>query len=98
VELTKLFEGTTAAIERFIGDRAFRPVRAVNAAVIDSVMTGIARRLATGPIQKPEQLSDHYNALVKTREYMDAVLSGTSQEANVKTRLDLATKEFASVK
>lgn len=97
-ELTKLFEGTTAAIAQSIGDRAFRPVRAVNAAVIDSVMIGVARRLAAGPIQKPEQLSDRYAALVKTKEYVDAVLAGTSQEANVKTRLELATKEFASVK
>src|ERR1039457_3505323 len=39
-ELTTVFERTTTVIADAIGSRAFRPVRAVNAAVIDSLMTG----------------------------------------------------------
>jgi hypothetical protein len=97
-DLTTVFETTTATIAEFIGDRAFRPVRAVNAAVIDSVMTGVARRLAAGPIQKREQLHEYYRALLKNKDYWNAVQTGTSQEANVKARLDLATNEFASIK
>lgn len=97
-DLTTVFENTTAVIAANIGDRAFRPVRAVNAAVIDSVMTGVARRLSTGPIKKTDQLAEHYDALLKSQDYLKAVETGTSQEANVQTRLDLATKAFASVK
>jgi hypothetical protein len=97
-ELAAVFENTTGAIEATIGERAFRPVRAVNAAVIDSVMTGVARRLAAGPIKKLEQLLEHYDALLVNQEFLEAIQTGTSQEANVQTRLDLATKEFASVK
>jgi len=97
-DLTAIFENTTAAIQAHIGDRAFRPVRAVNAAVIDSVMTGVARRLAAGPIKSPDQLFGHYTALIGDKDYWQSVQTGTSQEANVQTRLELATKEFASVK
>lgn len=97
-ELTKIFEGTTAAIIEAIGAKAFRPVRAVNAAVIDSVMTGVARRLSVGPIKRIQQLAHHYRILMSNKEYWDAVQTGTSQEANVKSRMDLAAKEFALVK
>jgi hypothetical protein len=97
-ELTTVFERTTAAIVKGIGEKAFRPVRAVNAAVIDSLMVGVARRLSTGPIRKPERLRKHYDALLQNREYRNSVETGTSQEANVKNRLELAIKEFAAVK
>lgn len=97
-ELTAVFEETTSLITETIGPRAFRPVRAVNAAVIDSVMTGLARRLSAGPIKKGDQVVEHYNTLLKNRDYWNAVETGTSQEANVATRLDLATKAFATVK
>jgi len=97
-ELTAVFARTTSAIAEGIGERAFRPVRAVNAAVIDSLMTGVARRLSAGPIRKIEQLSDHFSSLLKNESYRNTVETGTSQEANVQSRLELATKEFASIK
>lgn len=97
-EIIKVFGGTVATIANGIGNRAFRPVRAVNAAVIDSVMTGIARRLAIGPIQAPSELPGCYEKLITNTAYRNAVETGTSQEANVATRLDEATKAFASVK
>lgn len=97
-ELTKIFNQTTALIASSIGPRAFRLVRAVNAAVIDSVMTGVARRLAAGPLKRPTGLLEAYTSLVQNSAYKAAVETGTSQEGNVGTRLDLATKAFASIK
>lgn len=96
-QLTEIFERTTSVIAEAIGPRAFRPVRAVNAAVIDSLMTGVARRLTTGPIERTDQLRERYRALLNNKEYVNAVETGTSQEANVSTRLRLATEAFASV-
>jgi Protein of unknown function DUF262 len=96
--LTETFDETVAAIALFIGPKAFRPLRSVNAAVIDSVMTGVARRLSAGPVKKPEQFREHYEQLLKTKAYLDAVQTGTSQEANVAARINEATKEFALVK
>jgi hypothetical protein len=97
-DLSQIFEDTTAIIAKSVGSRAFRPVRAINAAVIDSVMTGVARRLTRGPIKKKAQLAKHYQALLKSQAYRKAVETGTSQEANVVARLRLATKAFASVR
>jgi hypothetical protein len=97
-ELTEAFGNTVAVIAAAIGHRAFRPVRAVNAAVIDSLMTGVARRLAKGPITKNNQLLQAYEALLGNKRYRDAVETGTSQEANVTARLEEATKAFANVK
>jgi len=97
-ELSEVFEGTTNTIANSIGHRAFRPARSVNAAVIDSVMIGVARRLANGPIKRTDQLVDQYDSLIKNLEYWNAVQTGTSQEANVATRIGMATKAFASVK
>lgn len=98
-ELTKTFSAATSVIADVIGPRAFRPERArVNAAVIDSVMTGVARRLSEGPIKRNKQLLKAYQSLLKDKEYRDAVETGTSQEAKVKMRLDKAIKAFESVK
>lgn len=97
-DLTEIFERTTAIIVKAIGSRAFRPVRAINAAVVDSVMTGIARRLSAGPVKRKSHLAKRYHELLKDKAYRKAIETGTSQEANVETRLRLATKAFASVK
>jgi hypothetical protein len=96
-DLTTVFVDTTDRIAAIIGSRAFRPLRAVNAAVIDSLMVGIAHRMDRGPIKNAEQLVAHYDALLKNPDYQSAVQTGTSQEANVQTRLDLAKKAFESV-
>jgi uncharacterized protein with ParB-like and HNH nuclease domain len=97
-DLTNTFDRTVATIAAHIGPKAFRPVRAVNAAVIDSLMIGVARRLSAGPIKKLKLLREHYEHLLDNKVYWDAVQTGTSQEANVATRIDQATKEFASVR
>ena len=98
MELTTIFNNTVAVIVEAIGHRAFRPERALNAAVIDSVMTGIAYRLASGPITKTDDLRRSYEDLLKKTDYRDAVETGTSQEAKVTKRLDSATKAFAKIK
>jgi hypothetical protein len=97
-ELVRTFESTTSIIAAGIGTQAFRPTRAVNAAVVDSLMVGVARRLAAGPIKRKEDLSHHYSALLRNKDYRDATETGTSQEANVANRLRLATEAFESVK
>jgi hypothetical protein len=98
-ELKAIFGQTTALLCEAIGQRAFRPRTAVNAAVVDSLMTGVATRLAApGPIRDKQQFKEQYDRLIKNKEYTTAVESGTSQEANVATRLRLAKQAFAAVK
>jgi uncharacterized protein DUF262 len=97
-ELKSIFEQTTAILCEVIGQRAFRPRTAVNAAVVDSLMTGVATRLEKGPILDKQQFKEKYDSLIKNKDYTSAVESGTSQEANVTTRLKLAKQAFATVK
>jgi Protein of unknown function DUF262 len=98
-DLKAIFGQTTTILCEAIGQRAFRPRTAVNAAVVDSLMTGVATRLAAqGPIRNKQQFKDEYEKLINNKEYITAVESGTSQEANVSTRLRLAKQAFATVK
>lgn len=97
-ELERIFTETVTLLDDAVGVQAFRPVRAVNAAVVDSIMTGLARRVIDRPIIDSSQVAHAYAELLKNRSYRGAVETGTSQESNVATRLELATKAFANVK
>jgi hypothetical protein len=97
-DLTSSFVSATTLLRDTVGQRAFRPVRAVNAAVVDSLLTGVARRVRAGPVTDSKAFVRAYDTLIKNKDYRSAVETGTSQESNVQTRLDLATRAFASVK
>jgi len=97
-QLTKTFVDTVSLLETTIGTRAFRPIRAVNAATIDSIMTGLAHRLTKGPIEDKATLIKKYETLIKSKEYLAAIETGTSQESNVISRLKLSLDAFAEIK
>ncbi|MGO9240459.1 MAG: DUF262 domain-containing protein [Bryobacteraceae bacterium] len=97
-ELSQIFTDTSATILKGIGAKAFRPERAVNAAVVDSVMAGVAKRiLAKGPIKRPGALKTHFEKLMSDEAYRSATETGTAQEANVKNRLEKAEAAFANI-
>jgi hypothetical protein len=97
-DLHNIFDRTVEVVQKGIGPRAFRPRRAINAAVVDSVMTGIARRIASkGEITDMAKLQEQYNKLIEMNDYLAAVETGTSQEANVETRMRLAEEAFKGV-
>lgn len=95
-ELETIFNVTTQTILDGIGTKAFRPKRAVNAAVVDSLMTGIAKRLRVHhPLTDADFLRTQYDALISDKAYLDATETGTSQTANVTTRLTKAEQAFS---
>ena len=96
-ELARTFTDTVTVLDEAVGARAFRPARVVNAAVVDSLMTGLTRRIKEGPINDLPQLAHEHAVLMRNQSYRGAVETATSQEANVKTRLELATRAFANV-
>ena len=97
-ELKQIFNDTVTVLAESVGVRAFRPARAVNAAVVDSVMTGLALRIRHNPISDLSQVERAYATLMKNSSYRKAIETGTSQESNVETRLELATRAFVDVK
>jgi hypothetical protein len=96
--LIGLFRGTTDLINAVIGRAAFRPVRSLNAAVAESMMVGLSRRLAEGDIEKPDGVTRAYERLIGNSEYIFATTSSTAAEESVELRLELATKAFRSLK
>jgi hypothetical protein len=93
----EIFNSTTDTLFNSVGPQVFRPTRPVNAAVVDSVMTAVARRLKAGPIVDSEGLAQAYSDLITDSRYLQAVETSTAAEESVATRLQLATDAFASV-
>jgi len=96
-QITQAFVPTVAVINETLGRKAFRPERALNAAVCDSVMVGLARRLERKQLQKPKQFATAYTHLLGDKEYMSAIKTGTADEPNIKLRLKKATEAFAGL-
>lgn len=96
--LIDIFKKTTTTLVTHVGADALRPVRALNAAVADSVMVGLAKRLVRGPITSGNGTKKEYEKLLNSQKYIDATVTGTSQEGNVSERIRLATEAFAKVR
>ena len=96
-QITEAFVPTLALINKTLGRKAFRPERSLNAAVYDSIMVGLAKRLKRGELKKPNQFATAYGHLLADNDYMSAIKTGTADEANVKLRLEKATKAFAGL-
>ncbi|MEW6496287.1 MAG: DUF262 domain-containing protein [Cyanobacteriota bacterium] len=92
-----LFINTIDTIQESIGNQAFRPERAINAAVFDSVMVGLARRLEQNSVVDHAKLRDAYQQLVQNHEYAELVSQSTADEKNVASRIKIATDYFKSI-
>ena len=97
-ECENAFTATIGVVREAIGPRAFRPVRAINAAVFDSVMVGLARRLATGPVEDKGALRGIYESLRGNEQFVAATSRATSDESNVALRLKISTEAFQAAK
>ena len=95
--LTNLFTPVVDAILASLGEKAFRPSRAVNAAVLDSVMVGVAKRLESGAISDKSAFVAAYNGLLADGGFRDATTKATANEDSVDYRLNKAIAAFASV-
>jgi hypothetical protein len=71
--------------------------RQVNAALTEAVLVGLMRRLDAGSIDDPTTVGIAVNRLLAKDEFERAVSRATADEESVRTRLGVATVEFASV-
>lgn len=98
-ELTSIFTLTVDAIREGIGLRAFKPSNAVNAAVLDSVMVGVATRIVVGgELSDPSSLELPYRVLLQDSEYLRTVSRATADDESVATRLERARVAFLEAK
>jgi hypothetical protein len=91
------FRTTIDLVRESIGSRAFRPAKAMNAAVFDSVMVGTAKRLEIGPVLNIEAFRQAYAVLLNNQDFLDACGRWTADAGRVHARLNLAITAFASV-
>ena len=89
-KIRPLFENTVRTILNKIGPRAFKPTRALNAALLDSLMVGIARR---GTIES-DDIKEQYKNLRENKTYDKLIADTTSAVDNVRTRIQLAIEAF----
>jgi hypothetical protein len=94
--LSSLFASSIAIVYEAIGKQAFRPSRAINTAVFDAVMVGIARRLATGGPLSKDSLRAIYANLLSDEGFLEITQHSTGHPTNVEKRLRIATEAFAS--
>jgi hypothetical protein len=85
-------------IAKGIGKRAFRLMNAVNAALVDSVMVGVASRLKVGPIKKADELGEAFDRLIWDEEFQRAVGRATADEERVRSRFTKAESAFQNVR
>ena len=94
-QIRNLFERTGSTILDKIGPGAFKRVRTVNAALLDSLMIGIARRLDSGSIDS--DITKEYDSLRADEQFESAISASTADTEKVKERIRLATEAFSNV-
>ena len=97
-EFSGLFIETIDVCLSAFGEKSFRVTRALNAAVFDAVMVGIAKRLEQGPIRDLKELNSAYKRLLSNKSFIAAYIRSTADEECVRMRLDLAITTFEAVK
>lgn len=97
-DIREIFEPTIALVQEILGNRAFRLGRALNAAVFESVMVGLARRLRYGPIEDLAALRYQYDALLTNPAFLSGITKATANEQRVAERFSAANDSFAQLR
>lgn len=94
--LSLIFQETIQLIHKSIGSKAFRPQRALNAAVFDSVMVGLASRIQNSSAPMARTVLSRYKELLQDETYLLSVTKATADEETVRFRMDQAIKAFSN--
>lgn len=99
-EASEVFAGSCSLLARAIGQRAFRVGGSgqVNAALVDSVLFGVAKRLERRPVEDLAGFETAYDGLLADEEFLSAIGRATADEDRVRLRLTKARAAFASVR
>ena len=96
-ETTELFRTAIGQFAEAKGREAFRleGSRTVNAATLDSMMIGLAKRIDGGPsVPTVPSVRRAHNSLIESEEYLSLVTMRTSDDPVVHGRLRLAIAKF----
>ena len=90
-EYSRIFRSTVDKIYNEIGPKAFRIVRGVNIAVVDSIMTS----LVEAGIENVSDLRRKYDELIRDETYQDYVSISTTDIDRVIGRIKIAIGKFS---
>lgn len=93
----RLFSRTIKLIDDAVKDRAFRPVRSLNAAVFDSVMVGLAIAIRNRADPSSEDIAAAYDILLKDNNFRKGWVRATADEESVKSRINAALNAFSAI-
>lgn len=86
-QLKDIFCKTTSTILAALGNAAFRPERALNAALVDALMVGVGTHILTSGAADHSRLAEAKTTLLADRQFVEAISTGTSQKPKVDLRI-----------
>lgn len=97
IDLEEIFITTMDFIATTIGDHAFRPEKAFNVAVFDSVATTIAKKIKEGGKLCEYETKTSYMELLENHEFREGYLTNTASTENVNKRFLNAGQAFGLI-
>ncbi len=95
--LDKIFYPTISVINKVLSEDAFKIIRGINTAVFDAVMVGVATRIKVGEITEESDFKQAYYELINDEDFASLTRGGTTDEATVKNRINMAIKKFSTI-
>lgn len=92
-ELTTLFESAINILVEAKGKDLFRKGTTINAALFDSIMIAVAKRLQNRELTIDDCRS-LYDSLMQDQTYLDCTITSTADEKQIKGRIEKAIKHF----
>ncbi|MDE5570993.1 MAG: DUF262 domain-containing protein [Prevotella sp.] len=93
-ELTSLFVRSIELLVSAVGKEVFRKGKAINAAIFDSIMIGVAKRISHSDMDIKE-CAEKYASLMQDIEYTEFATTATADEKQVKGRIRMSIRGFA---
>ncbi|WCL51472.1 DUF262 domain-containing protein [Leptospira sp. GIMC2001] len=93
-DIKAIFTETLKYIHKAIGNKAFRPIRSINASAFDSIMVATADMISSGQVPTEKIYSQKYNSIISTDDFIRLVKVGTSDGEAVKARLKFTKDTF----
>lgn len=90
--IKKIFDKTVEVISKELGREAFRPTRSLNKALCDSIMISTAKLIELNKLTS--NLKQKHLQLLKDKAFVIYSSEHTTDEENLKGRIDIATKYF----
>ncbi len=90
-----IFSQTIKLFHDSIDEQLFRPSRALNVALFEACMVGLAERLTSGVAIDNDEVSRCYAELMRNDEFIELTSQSTSDVKNLKRRVELAIHGFA---